>query len=107
IQHCSVVLGNSSSGIIEVPSFHIPTINIGIRQEGRLAAESVIHCHNDYPSIKLALHKALSEDFRKKCQEVANPYGDGMVSERIIKMIKQYKGSTIKYFQDMDVHHAY
>ena len=57
LKHCRIVIGNSSSGVIEVPSFNIPTINIGDRQSGRIKAKSVIDCKNDIKSFKLALNK--------------------------------------------------
>ena len=77
------VIGNSSSGIVEAPSFHIPTIDIGTRQKGRLASESVIHCGAGEGEISAAMALALSPDFRATAQKAANPYGDGGASERI------------------------
>ena len=66
IQYAEVVLGNSSSGVIEVPSFGKPTVNIGRRQEGRLSAESVIHTESAESAIRAALRKALSAEFRDR-----------------------------------------
>ena len=105
VAHAEVVLGNSSSGIIEVPSFGIPTVNIGLRQQGRLAADSVIHCAENYSAINDAVNKALSSSFKTKCKLTNNPYGNGRVSERILPILKQHKTSTIKHFQDMDLQH--
>lgn len=102
IAHAAVVIGNSSSGIIEVPAFGIPTINIGLRQHGRLAASSVIHCAENYPALKQALNQAMNPTFRKECRHSINPYGDGHVSERILPILKQHVFSTTKHFQDMD-----
>lgn len=84
--HC--VLGNSSSGILEVPSFGIPTINIGDRQRGRIQAESVLNCRPEKEDILRALEKAGSPEFRRTAAAAVNPYGDGNTSEQIHKVIK-------------------
>ena len=83
-----LVLGNSSSGLIEVPSFNIPTVNVGNRQQGRLQAESVIQCHEDKESIVQAINLGLSADFNKKIALLQNPYGDGGASKEIVRIIK-------------------
>jgi len=83
--HADVILGNSSSGLYEAPSFKRPTVNIGSRQRGRLAAASVIHCEPSAASIKAALARALTMD----CRAVVNPYGDGYSSARIIKALRE------------------
>lgn len=85
MKHAEFVLGNSSSGIIETPSFNIPTVNIGDRQRGRLRADSVIDCGDGTESIVIAIKKALSSEFRKVCHEVKSPYGDGYAGARIAK----------------------
>lgn len=77
LRHAAVVIGNSSSGIVEVPSAGIPTVDIGIRQQGRAAAESVVHCAPDEPSIRAAIARALSPEFRAFCRGVSNPYYRG------------------------------
>lgn len=82
------VMGNSSSGIVEVPSFGIPTINIGNRQKGRVQAGSVINCPPVKEDILCALDLARSQEFRAKAAAVINPYGDGKTSERICEIIK-------------------
>ena len=89
IKHASFVIGNSSSGLIEVPSFKIPTINIGDRQKGRLMASSVICCKPTQADIEKAIDKALSPEFRKIASKTINPYGDGKTSEKIVKIIKR------------------
>lgn len=89
LQYVDVVLGNSSSGLIEVPSFHIPTINIGDRQRGRTCAKSVIHCGSSADEIENALRLALSNDFRKKLINMVNPYEKEGTSERIVDTICQ------------------
>lgn len=74
LRHAACVVGNSSSGIVEVPSAGIPTVDIGIRQRGRTAAASVIHCGTETPEIADALRKALSPEFRRIAAETVNPY---------------------------------
>lgn len=106
VAHADVVIGNSSSGIIEVPAFGIPTVNIGMRQHGRLAAASVIHAQPDYTAISAAIAQAVSASFRTQCQHVINPYGTGQVSATILAVLKSHRLSTLKHFQDLDVQHA-
>lgn len=89
LQFCDVVMGNSSSGIIEVPSFGIPTIDIGDRQKGRISAASVIHCGNETADIEEALRKAMSPDFRNRIREQKNPYEGSHTSEQIVKIIEE------------------
>lgn len=84
----SAVIGNSSSGVIEAPSFKVPTINIGDRQKGRIQAESVIDCEPKEEEISNAIHLALSDDFHMRLKKMKTPYGDGKVSEKIIKSIR-------------------
>jgi UDP-hydrolysing UDP-N-acetyl-D-glucosamine 2-epimerase len=105
VAHAEAVIGNSSSGIIEVPAFGLPTVNIGLRQEGRLAADSILHSHTDYVAIKEALNKALSPSFKEKCRQVDNPYGNGQVSARILPVLKYHALSTMKRFQNWSFHH--
>lgn len=87
LQYCDAVVGNSSSGIIEVPSFGIPTVNIGDRQRGRGHSESVIDCGNDRMQIEKALLRALSPEFRKKAANAKNPYEGEKPSEKIVQII--------------------
>lgn len=84
------VIGNSSSGIIEVPSFKIPTINIGDRQKGRIQASSVINCEPNKNDILKAIDKALSSEFKKKVKMSYNPYGDGNTSDKIVEITKKF-----------------
>ena len=84
IKYSRCVIGNSSSGIVEVPSFGKPTINIGDRQKGRIQANSTINCKPVEADIEKALNKALK--FNK---EVINPYGDGKTSDKMVKIIKK------------------
>lgn len=88
LQYAHCVLGNSSSGLSEVPSFGIPTINIGDRQRGRIQADSVINCRPEKEDILRALEKACSQDFRRVAADAVNPYGDGNTSGKICGIIK-------------------
>jgi GDP/UDP-N,N'-diacetylbacillosamine 2-epimerase (hydrolysing) len=82
------VVGNSSSGLIEAPSFGIPTVNIGERQAGRLRPASVIDCAPEAGPIRAALEKALSPAFRGPLRGMRNPYGDGDAAERILAVLR-------------------
>ncbi len=88
LQFMDGVVGNSSSGLAEVPSFKIGTINIGDRQRGRIKAASVIDCDPEYYSIKQALVQLFSEEFSNKLKNVTNPYGINNASEKIIPILK-------------------
>lgn len=83
LRHCDAVIGNSSSGLYEAPTFAIPTVNIGDRQQGRLRASSVIDAPGEAPAIVAAIRRALSMD----CAGTVNPYGDGQASRRIAEAI--------------------
>lgn len=87
LQYVDAVLGNSSSGLIEVPSFHIPTINIGDRQRGRVCAKSVINCGNTIQEIENALQRAMSDEFRHNLLSVENPYEKEDTSNKIVEII--------------------
>lgn len=95
------VVGNSSSGIIEVPAFHVPTVNIGQRQKGRLAAESVLHCEADYLSIREALAKACCPEFRATCKAAVNPYGQGRAAQSVVQVLEQFAGASPKTFHNL------
>lgn len=97
VKYASAVVGNSSSGIIEVPSFKVPTINIGERQRGRMAANSVFHCDASTVGISTAIKEALDENL----SNVVNPYGKGNASESILTQIKAADLSATKVFYDL------
>jgi GDP/UDP-N,N'-diacetylbacillosamine 2-epimerase (hydrolysing) len=84
VKHVDGVVGNSSSGLLEVPSFGKGTINIGDRQRGRLKAESVIDCDPEQGSIAAALQKLYSKEFQLILEAVKNPYGVGGASEKVV-----------------------
>ena len=83
MRYAEFVLGNSSSGIIETPAFHVPTVNIGDRQKGRLQSASIVNCADDTASIINAIETAMSDNHKALCQSVVSPYGDGHAAERI------------------------
>ena len=82
------VVGNSSSGLIEVPSFKVGTVNIGDRQSGRIKADSVIDCESSKECIRQAIEKLLSSDFSKGLEKVENPYGTGGATDKIVHHLK-------------------
>lgn len=89
LQYVDVVIGNSSSGLIEVPVFRKPTVNMGDRQKGRLRANSIIDCWEDAASIREAIETALSPDFRKKLEKTVSPYQYANSSQKIKNYLKK------------------
>ena len=98
------VVGNSSSGLIEAPSFKKGTINIGDRQRGRLIASSVIECFPNRKSILDAIKKLYSKDFQNSLSSVVNPYGEGFASEKILTILKNvsFNNKIKKKFNDIE-----
>ena len=88
MNHVDAVVGNSSSGIIETPSFRIGTINIGDRQKGRIKADSVIDCLPNKKSIRNAFKILYSKEFQSKLKNTESPYGSGSPSNEILKVLK-------------------
>lgn len=88
LAHVDGVVGNSSSGLIEVPSFKKGTVNIGDRQRGRLQATSIINCMPKRQEIRDAVNCLYSEPFQTELTQVVNPYGEGGASEKIIRIVK-------------------
>lgn len=103
IEHVDGVVGNSSSGLIEVPSFGKGTINIGDRQRGRLRAASVIDCSPERQSIAAALQRLYAQEFQEMLKTVRNPYGEGGASEKIVLILQDYPLESIlkKSFHDL------
>ncbi|ANU37727.1 UDP-N-acetylglucosamine 2-epimerase [Vibrio scophthalmi] len=101
VKHAAAVIGNSSSGIIEVPSFDVPTVNIGARQKGRLAAKSVLHCAADQAAIEHAIEQGLSRQYAAPEDVIHNPYGQGDSSGQVIEMIKSLQFDPCKTFFDV------
>ncbi len=88
LQFVDAVVGNSSSGLLEAPSFNIATVNIGDRQKGRLKASSVIDCEPFSAAISRALDRLYSEPFQAELPHTVNPYGDGKASTQIVDILK-------------------
>lgn len=103
IKHAAVVVGNSSSGIIEVPAMDVPTVNIGMRQKGRLAAKSVLHCDADTAFISNAISIALKREYKLVDEKIHNPYGQGDASRQVIQMLKSLSFNAVKTFHDVKV----
>ena len=104
LKYVDCVIGNSSSGLIEVPSFDTATVNIGDRQRGRIMCESVIQCDPNFNEIKKAILKAISIDFKNRVLlKSVNPYGTGNSSDLIVKTLKNVDLNNIlkKRFYDL------
>tara|TARA_Y100000746_G_scaffold618_1_gene545 strand:- start:6265 stop:7419 length:1155 start_codon:yes stop_codon:yes gene_type:complete len=103
LAHCEVVVGNSSSGLIEAPSLKKPTVNIGSRQSGRISGDTVIHSDEDLSSISNSLEQAMTQDFKDLCNRSHNPYGDGGSSKKIVNIIKDFPldGLLFKKFYNL------
>lgn len=86
---CAAMVGNSSSGLLEGPSFGLPVVNIGTRQKGRTRAANVIDCGYDREEIDAALLRALAPAFRLGLHGMVNPYGDGHAAERIVSVLRE------------------
>lgn len=107
MRYAEFVLGNSSSGIIETPAFHIPTVNIGDRQRGRLQTQSIINCDTDEKAIVRAIGRAISAEMKQICEQTESPYGDGVAAKKIAKksveIIMQTTIDLRKTFYDIEV----
>lgn len=104
LNYCSMVIGNSSSGIIEAPSFHIPTVNIGDRQKGRVCAKSVIHCGTDTKDIIEAIENAFGLIKSECLKHVDNPYEKKGTSDEMVFYIEKYLNNKVnkkKKFNDI------
>lgn len=85
---CSCIVGNSSSALVEAPYLKKPVVNIGNRQKGRLMADNIICCSNDYEDIINAVNKSLSFNFKEKVNKTISLYGEGSTSEDIVNILK-------------------
>ena len=105
------MVGNSSSGLIEAPSFELPVVNIGIRQEGRVRAQNVIDVGYSFEEIRKGIQKAISPEFKLGLKGMKNPYGNGNASEKIVKVLKEIdldQKLILKKFLDIsDIHGRY
>lgn len=91
LRAADVLVGNSSSGIIEAPLFKLPVVNIGMRQQGREQSVNVVNCDHEQKAIIKAIRKALSQSFKAKAKKCKNVYGDGKAGERVIKILSAIK----------------
>ena len=92
LKHASILIGNSSSGIIEAPSYCLPVINIGQRQNRRERARNVINVEHNTEAIYKNTKRILTDvDFKKSLQNIKNPYGEGNASQTIVKVLKEIK----------------
>lgn len=101
VKNAAVVIGNSSSGIIEVPAFNVPTVNIGVRQKGRLAAKSVLNCIATKAAISAAITTAVTGSYKTPGEKIVNPYGAGNASAQAIQMLKTLNFEPSKPFYDL------
>lgn len=103
LKSVDAVVGNSSSGLIEAPSFGIATVNIGNRQKGRVRAACVIDCPPETAAIRASIDKALSAPFRESISGLRNPYGEGDAAERIMAVLRAPwpEGLLLKSFHDL------
>jgi len=96
LKNAAIMVGNSSSGLIEAPSLELPVVNIGDRQKGRIRAANVIDvpvC--DQNEIETALNKAVSKDFKESIKGLKNPYGEGHTSEKIVEILRTVSLSNL------------
>jgi UDP-hydrolysing UDP-N-acetyl-D-glucosamine 2-epimerase len=104
LKHARAMVGNSSSGIIEAPSFELPVVNIGTRQDGRIRAANVIDVGYERDAILAGIRQATSKEFRESLRGLVNPYGDGHAAARIVDKLKAVPlddALIIKKFHDI------
>lgn len=89
LAHADILVGNSSSGIWEAPSFELPVVNVGERQAGRVRARNVVDAPADAGAVAAAVTRALDPEFRAGLRGLVNPYGDGRASERIADVLER------------------
>jgi UDP-hydrolysing UDP-N-acetyl-D-glucosamine 2-epimerase len=89
LRHADVMVGNSSSGLIEAPTFGLPVVNVGTRQQGRLRGRNVIDADPDRDAVLRALDTALTPSFRDSLRTATNPYGDGGAARRIVRVLRE------------------
>lgn len=99
----SAVIGNSSSGIIEAPTLGVPTVDVGVRQSGRMRAESVLNCAPSEDEIVSTIRRAVSAEFSEQCTDMTNPYGNGDAARRIVETLERTAAFIPKRFHDLEV----
>ncbi len=103
VNQVDVVIGNSSSGLSEVPFLKKPTINVGERQKGRIQVHSVVNCNFDQKNLKKSLKKIYNKKFLKNLKSVVSPYGKGGAAKKILKIIKKINLKNIKNKKFIDL----
>ena len=91
LKNCKCIVGNSSSGIIEAPSFNTPSLNLGTRQKDRVQGDNVINQDYNLELIISSIKKAISKEFKNSMKSSSNPYGDGKSSKRILDIMLSTK----------------
>lgn len=105
LRYVRAMVGNSSSGLIEAPTFKLPVVNIGNRQAGRIRARNVVDVGYDPAAIRAALQRVLSPQFRAALADLVNPYGEGRAAEAIVNVLKSVELGdrlVVKHFHDLD-----
>lgn len=100
MQCAALVVGNSSSGVVETPTFGVPTVNIGSRQAGRIICQNVLCCAAAAPAIEAALRRALTPEFSAVAHVAQSPYNGGDTSGKICRVLAQYDFAKPKMFYD-------
>ena len=100
MEYAALVAGNSSSGVVETPTFRVPTVNIGRRQAGRTVCANVLCCDADHVAIEAALRKALSKAFAPVAASARSPYNGGNTSEKICTVLQNFDFAKPKIFYD-------
>ena len=103
MKQVNAIVGNSSSGIIEAPSFKVPTINIGKRQEGRIRASSIIDCKTNREAIRKAFNKLRAPDFIETIKQVKSPYGNGGAAVKVLKQLKSCDLQDLRFKKFYDL----
>ena len=104
MKHAVAVIGNSSSGIIEAPSLKVASVNIGDRQKGRDASESIEHCGENVEDIHKSITRVINQEYQDKVKNVVNTYGTGGASKKIVKFLESQElpKNVQKVFYDID-----
>ena len=100
MQYAALVAGNSSSGVVETPTFGVPAVNIGQRQAGRLLCANVLCCPADAPAIEEALRTALTPAFAARARTARSPYNGGDTSGKICRVLRRFDFACCKTFYD-------
>jgi UDP-N-acetylglucosamine 2-epimerase (non-hydrolysing) len=103
LSHADVVVGNSSSGVLEAPSFRVPVVNVGDRQRGRLMAANVIGAAPDRDAVAAALERALDPAFRASLDGMESPFGSGRTSEAIVEALAEAPLDTLREKRFLDL----